>query len=443
MVWKLPLVPPGAEGAELTAGQDGTVIRRSILPGGVRVITEQMPGLRSASIGAWLGVGSRDESSGHYGSTHFLEHLLFKGTKSRSAVEIATAFDEVGGESNAGTGKEHTVYFARILDTDLPMAVDVISDMLTSALIDEDALELERGVILEELAMNEDDPSDVVHEKFATAVLGTNPLGRPIGGTPATIKAVPRGAVWEHYQGHYRPETLVVTAAGGVDHETFVAQVQAALKKGGWDLTEAIAPAARRTQIRDIAEFGSGSTQVFNRKVEQANVIVGSIGIAATDERRFALTVMNTILGGSMSSRLFQEIRERRGLVYATYSFASSFSDTGIFGMYAGCAPGNVAKVEELLHAELEKMGKFGPTPEELTRAKGQLSGSIVLGLEDTGSRMSRMGMAELVHGELLSIEDSLARINAVTAEQVQAIAAELAARPRTVVKVGPFEETK
>jgi len=441
MPWNLPLVPAGAEGSDFTAGQDGTVIRRTILPGGVRVFTEQMPGLRSVSIGAWLGVGSRDETNGHFGSTHFLEHLLFKGTKTRSAMDIATSFDEVGGETNAGTGKEHTVYYAKVLDSDSPMAVDVISDMVTSALLEKKDFELERGVILEELAMNEDDPSDVVHEKFAAAVLGDHALGRPIGGTPETIKAVPRDAVWDHYKSHYRPDTLVFTAAGGVDHDKFVGQVQEALIKGGWDLSEAIAPAPRRNQITDIAEFGSGSTVVIPRRVEQANVIVGCIGIAATDERRFALTVMNAILGGSMSSRLFQEIREKHGLVYSTYSFASNYADTGIFGLYGGCTPANVEKVEELLHAELEKIGEFGVTDEELKRAKGQLSGGIVLGLEDSGSRMSRLGMAELVHGELLSIEESLERINGVTAEQVQAIAAELASRPRTTVRVGPFQE--
>jgi len=439
MPWKLPLVPAGAEGSEFTAGQDGTTIRRSVLPGGVRVLTESMPGLRSVSIGAWLGVGSRDETKGHFGSTHFLEHLLFKGTPTRSAMDIATAFDEVGGETNAGTGKEHTVYYARVLDTDLPMAVDVICDMVTSALLEKEEFERERQVILEELAMNEDDPSDVVHEKFAAAVLGDHPLGRPIGGTPQTIKAVPRDAVWDHFKNHYRPETLVVTAAGGVEHDQFVELVQEALVKGGWDLDGAVAPAVRRQQITDIAEFGTGSTQVIPRNVEQANVIVGCIGIAATDERRFALTVLNAILGGGMSSRLFQEVREKRGLVYSTYSFASNSSDTGIFGLYAGCSPANVEVVEKLLHAELEKMGEHGVTAEELKRAKGQLCGSIVLGLEDSGSRMSRLGMAELVHGELLPIEESLERINAVTAEQVQQLAAELAARPRTTVRVGPF----
>ena len=439
MAWDLPLVAAGEEGSELTAGQDGTVIRRTILPGGVRVLTEQMPGLRSVSIGAWLGVGSRDESSGHFGSTHFLEHLLFKGTKNRTAMDIATSFDEVGGESNAGTGKEHTVYYAKIQDTDLPMAVDVIMDMVTSALIDPVALETERGVILEELAMNEDDPTDVAHEKFAVAVLGDTPIGRPIGGTPETIKAVPRDAVWEHYKQHYRPDTLVVTAAGSVEHDAFVQQVQNRLAAGGWELAAGVAPAARRSTITDDTELADGSVVTITRPVEQANVIVGCLGYSATDDRRFALTVLSAILGGSMSSRLFQEIREKKGLVYSTYSFAANHAETGVFGLYAGCAPGNVEIVEQLLHDELEKIGKDGVTDDEMRRTIGQICGGIVLGLEDSGSRMSRLGMSEIVYGELLSIEDSLAKVRAVTKEQVQEIAAELAGRPRTVVRVGPF----
>ena len=439
MAWELPLVAAGEQGAELSAGQDGTTIRRSILPGGVRVLTEQMPGIRSVSIGAWLGVGSRDEMTGHYGSTHFLEHLLFKGTKNRSAMDIAISFDEVGGESNAGTGKEHTVYYAKIQDTDLPMAVDVIMDMVTSASLDPVALETERGVILEELAMNEDDPTDVAHEKFATAVLGDTPIGRPIGGTPETIKAVPRDAVWEHYKQHYRPDTLVVAAAGSVDHDAFVTQVQEALIKGGWDLSQNVAPAPRRNTEYGGEPLAAGSTVTIPRPVEQANVIVGCIGYSATDDRRFALTVLNAILGGSMSSRLFQEIREKKGLVYSTYSFAANHAETGVFGLYAGCAPGNAEIVEQLLHDELEKIGKDGVTDDEMRRAIGQICGGIVLGLEDSGSRMSRLGMSEIVYGELLSIEDSLAKVRAVTKEQVQDIAAELAGRPRTVVRVGPF----
>ncbi|MFI2752719.1 M16 family metallopeptidase [Cellulomonas sp. P22] len=436
----LPLVGPGEPGSELTAGQDGgALVRRSVLPGGVRVLTEHMPGLRSATVGAWVGVGSRDERDGHHGSTHFLEHLLFKGTARRSAMDIAEAFDEVGGEANASTGKEHTCYYARVLDSDLPMAVDVIADMVTSARLDTGELETERGVILEELAMNDDDPSDVVHELFSTAVLGTHPLGRPIGGTPDTIRAVPRDAVWEHYREHYRPSTLVVTAAGGVDHDDLCAQVEKALIDGGWDLT-AQRPGARR----DVGGTPDGVPHegvetTVHRATEQANVIIGGTGLTATDPRRFTLSVLNAVLGGGMSSRLFQEIREKRGLAYSTYSFASGHADTGIFGLYAGCTPAKVDQVVELLISEWERLADGGISQAELERSIGQLSGSLVLGMEDTGSRMSRLGKSELVHGELLSLDDTLDRIRAVTATDVQELAAELAARPRSMVRIGPF----
>ncbi|WP_125775236.1 M16 family metallopeptidase [Antribacter gilvus] len=440
MTWHLPLVADGEPGAELTAGQDGATIRRTILPGGVRVLTEQMPGQRSATVGAWVGVGSRDETDGHFGSTHFLEHLLFKGTTRRTAMDIAEAFDAVGGEANAATGKEHTCYYARVLDTDLPMAIDVISDMVTSARLDADELETERGVILEELAMNDDDPGDVAHEEFSAAVLGKHPLGRPIGGTPDTIRDVPREAVLEHYRWHYRPETLVVTAAGGVDHETLVDQVTEALTAGGWSLDEPVAPRARRSDVEDLDGVPTeGVALTIRRTVEQANIVIGSTGLSATDDRRFALSVLNAALGGGMSSRLFQEIREKRGLAYTTYSFASGHGGVGTFGLYAGCAPAKVDQVTDLLVSELERLAADGITGAELDRSIGQLSGGLVLGLEDSGSRMSRLGKAELVYGELLSVAESLERIKAVTADDVRALAEDLAARPRSVVRVGPF----
>jgi predicted Zn-dependent peptidase len=436
----LPLVAPGQPGSDLTAGQAGDGdVRRSVLPGGVRLLTEHVPGMRSASVGAWVGVGTRDETDGHHGSTHFLEHLLFKGTARRTAMDIAEAFDEVGGEANAATGKEHTCYYARVLDEDLPMAVDVIADMVTSARLDADELETERGVILEELAMNDDDPSDVAHERFATVVLGEHPLGRPIGGTPDTIRAVPRDAVWEHYRQHYRPETLVVTAAGNVDHEALAAQVVRALHDGGWALHEGAAPTARRGAADALPVTAGASRVTVRRATEQANVIVGGTGLTATDPRRFTLSVLNAALGGGMSSRLFQEIREKRGLAYSTYSFASGHADTGVFGLYAGCTPGKVDEVTELLVAELERLADGGITDAELRRSVGQLSGGLVLGLEDSGSRMSRLGKSELVHGELLSTQESLDRVRAVTARDVQELAADLASRPRSVVRVGPF----
>ena len=441
MPLSLPLVAPGSPGADLVVGQDGgAAVRRTVLPGGVRVLTEHMPGLRSATVGAWVGVGSRDETSGHFGSTHFLEHLLFKGTARRSAMDIAEAFDAVGGEANAATGKEHTCYYARVLDSDVPMAVDVIADMVTSARLDADELETERGVILEELAMNDDDPSDVAHEQFAAAVLGDHPLGRPIGGTPATIRAVPRAAVRDHYVEHYVPSTLVVTAAGGVDHDALCAQVLAAVRAGGWELAPDARPAGRR-DTAPAAIDAVATELVVHRATEQANVILGGPSLASSDDRRFALSVLTTVLGGGMSSRLFQEIREKRGLAYSVYAFSSGHADAGVLGLYAGCAPSKVDEVVALLDSEWARFATDGITPAERERAVGQLSGGLVLGLEDTGSRMTRLGKAELVHGELLSQAESLARIQAVTAADVRVLAAELAAQPRSIVRVGPFAD--
>ncbi|WP_427016978.1 M16 family metallopeptidase [Pseudarthrobacter sp. P1] len=444
----LPLTAAATDGsatvdsAVISGGTGGATVRRSVLPGGVRVLTESMPGQRSATIGFWVGVGSRDEAEGQHGSTHFLEHLLFKGTKRRTALEIASAFDEVGGESNAATAKESTCYYARVLDSDLAMAIDVIADMITSAVLDPAELEQERDVILEEIAMDSDDPTDVAHEKFVAAVLGGHALGRPIGGTPEAIKAVPRDSVWEHYQRHYRPETLVITAAGGLDHDDVCARVLSALQTAGWPLDDGATPVARRSAT-PVAIEGTAGLHVYNRQVEQANIILGCPSIVATDTRRFVMSVLNAVLGGGMSSRLFQEIREKRGLVYSTYSFASAYADAGYFGMYAGCAPAKVGQVVSLLTAELEKLADGGITDVELAKAIGQLSGGIVLALEDTGSRMSRLGRAELVSGEFLDIDETLGRIRSVTRDEVQALARELADAPRTITVVGPFAETE
>ncbi|GAC1500321.1 MAG: pitrilysin family protein [Pseudarthrobacter sp.] len=443
----MPVVPLPLEqnqpGDTLVHGSDGgSVVRRSVLPGGVRVLTEAMPGQRSATIGFWVGVGSRDEAPGQHGSTHFLEHLLFKGTKRRTALEIASAFDEVGGESNAATAKESTCYFARVLDTDLPMAIDVIADMITGAVLDPAEMEQERDVILEEIAMDSDDPTDVAHENFVAAVLGTHPLGRPIGGTPAAIRAVARDSVWDHYRRYYRPDELVITAAGGLEHDVVCNLVVDALHSAGWSLESDAAPVDRRSTER--AEIvGTAGLHVVKRAVEQANIIMGCPTIVATDERRYVMSVLNAVLGGGMSSRLFQEIREKRGLVYSTYSFASSYADAGYFGMYAGCTPSKVRQVLDLLGRELDKLAEGGISDDELRKAVGQLCGGIVLALEDTGSRMSRLGRAELVSGEYQDIDETLRLIKSVTVQEVQDLARELAAAPRTVTVVGPFEESE
>lgn len=439
---ELPLVAPEEQGSEFTAGQDGgDVIRRSILPGGIRVLTEHMPGQRSATIGAWVGVGSRDETHDHFGSTHFLEHLLFKGTASRSALDIAEEFDAVGGEANAATGKEYTCYYARVLDSDLPLATSVICDMVTSARIDESDLETERGVILEELAMNDDDPTDVAHERFAELVYRDHPLGRPIGGTPAAISAVPRDSVVAHYRAHYRPDTLVISAAGGVNHDHLCESVLNAVAAGGWDTSSLRAPAARRDTTLAEISVAAGNALTISRTTEQANVILGGAGITSTDPRRFALSVLSAILGGGMSSRLFQEVREKRGLAYSVYSFGSTHADAGSFGLYAGCAPSKVRDVIRILGAEWDRIAGDGITPDELKRAVGQLRGSLVLGMEDSGSRMNRLGKAELVTGELMTLDESLERVSSVTAADVNELAQVLAATPRSLVVVGPFHE--
>jgi predicted Zn-dependent peptidase len=359
-------------------------------------------------------------------------------------MDIATAFDAVGGEANAVTGKEHTCYYARVLDEDVDMASDVLLDMVTAARLDVEDVESERGVILEELAMNDDDPADVVHERFAELVLGGHPLGRPIGGTPQTIGAVGRDDIAEHYREHYDAPGLVVTAAGGIDHDALVAAVAAQLSGTGWSLPESAAPRPRRgadgAREIPVGELGAGGELVVRRPTEQANVILGTVGLTANDDRRYVMSMLNAVLGGGMSSRLFQEIRERRGLAYSVYSFASGYSDSGWFGLYAGCAPGKVDEVVTLLRAGLEELAEHGVGEEELARAKGQVGGGLVLGLEDSGSRMTRLGRAELVHGAFMSIDSTLAAVRAVTADQVRALAVELAARPRSLAVVGPFD---
>jgi predicted Zn-dependent peptidase len=418
----------------------GSSIRRTVLPSGVRVLTETMPSAQSASVSFSVAVGSRDETNGHHGSTHFLEHLLFKGTKKRTALDIAIEFDKIGGSSNASTGKEHTGYYARVQDTALPVAVDVIADMLTSSLIDPVEFENERTVILEELAMNEDDPEDVAHEAFCAAVLGDHPLGRPIGGTPETIKAVTRDAVWDYYKGNYRPQDLVVAAAGGVDHDVLIKQVEHALAEAGWDLSVRNTPVARRVLAQAEIERGS-ALNVINRPTQQANVLVGVQGLIANDPRRFAMGILNTVLGGGMSSRLFQEIREKRGLAYSVYSFNQGYSDGAFFGLYAGCSPQKTQEVTRLMIEELDKVANDGITQAEFELAIGNISGSLALKFESTQSRMSRLVSSEVVTGEFVDLNESLALFKAVTLEDIRGLAADIAGRERSIVAVGELKE--
>jgi len=397
-----------------------------------------MPSVRSVSFGVWVGVGSRDETLAQAGSSHYLEHLLFKGTKRRDALEISAALDAVGGEMNAFTAKEYTCFYARVLDNDLPIAVDVISDMMTSSLVRSVDVDSERGVILEEIAMHEDDPGDVVHDAFAEALYGDTPLGRPILGTVDSINSLKRSAINGYYRRRYKPENMVVAVAGNVDHAKVVRLVSKAFAPAlaGSDAL----PAAPRVGGR-APSSNLGVSSVVRRPTEQAHLVLGMPALARVDERRFALGVLNAALGGGMSSRLFQEVREKRGLAYSVYSYAAHHAETGMFGVYAGCQPNRVHEVLNICREQLAMAAYSGITAEELVRGKGQLAGSLVLGLEDTGSRMSRLGKSELVYGELLTVDEVLARIDAVSLDDVRAVASEVLSAKPTLAVIGPFED--
>lgn len=424
----------------LLKGENGIgTVRRTTLPGGLRIVTETLPSVRSATFGIWANVGSRDETPTLNGATHYLEHLLFKGTAKRSALDISAALDAVGGEMNAFTAKEYTCYYARVLDTDLPLAIDVVCDMLTGSLIEASDVDAERGVILEEIAMTEDDPGDCVHDLFAHTMLGDTPLGRPVLGTVDTINALTRDQIARFYRKHYDPTHLVVAAAGNVDHAKVVRQVRAAFEKAGALGRTDATPVAPRSGAKTIR--AAGRVEVLGRKTEQAHVVLGMPGLARTDERRWALGVLNTALGGGMSSRLFQEVREKRGLAYSVYSYTSGFADCGLFGVYAGCRPSQVHDVLRICRDELDRVATEGLSDEEIGRAIGQLSGSTVLGLEDTGALMNRIGKSELCWGDQMSVDDMLARIATVTPDEIREVARDVLGQRPSLSVIGPLKD--
>ncbi|MEV0969433.1 M16 family metallopeptidase [Microtetraspora glauca] len=423
----------------LYPGKDGAgVIRRTVLPGGLRVVTETMPTVRSVAVGMWVGIGSRDEAPEHTGATHFLEHLLFKGTPTRDAMEISASIEGIGGEINAFTAKEYTCYYARVLDEDLPLAIDVLADVVTSSLITPEDVESERGVILEEIAMHDDDPSDVVHEQFSAELYGDTPIGRPILGNDDSINALTRDRIHEYYQRYYLPPTTVVSVAGNVNHERVVELVATAYQRAG-ALTGPATPAPPRLDGPGV-EQRSG-VRVIDRPTEQANLVLGTTGVSRGDDRRFALGVLNAALGGGMSSRLFQEIREKRGLAYSAYSYTSQYADTGQFGIYVGCLPSKIDDVLKICRDEVARVVAEGITTEEIARGKGQMRGGLVLGLEDTGSRMSRIGKSELVYEQLMSVDEVLTRIEGVTPDDINAVAQDILNRPLTLAVIGPYAD--
>ncbi|CAA9236250.1 MAG: FIG007959: peptidase, M16 family [uncultured Corynebacteriales bacterium] len=422
----------------LGTGSGGEVIRRTVLPGGLRVVTEQVPGARSAAVGIWVGVGARDETPALSGASHFLEHLLFKGTTTRSALDIAVAVDNVGGDLNAFTSREHTCYYAHVLGEDLPMAVDLVCDVVTDAVIAPPDVESERGVILEEIAMRDDDPSDLVGDLFGEALFGPTPLGRPVIGDIATIETLRRDQIAGYWKRRYTPDTMVVAVAGAVDHAEVVRRVRASF---GARLDSDAVPRPPRAGGRP-GRTPARRISVTDRPTEQANLVLGSSGLARTDDRRYALGVLNNALGGGMSSRLFQEIREKRGLAYSVYSFAAQYAGAGQFGVSVGCHPAKVPEVLSLVREQLAEVAEHGVSDAEVARGQGQSRGGLVLGLEDNSTRMSRIGKGELAYGEVLTVDDVLARIAAVTPEDCREVAADVLRRPLCLAVVGPFAES-
>ena len=412
-------------------------VRRTVLPSGLRIVTEEVPSVRSAAIGIWVNVGSRDETPAVAGASHFLEHLLFKGTTRRSALEITVTVEAVGGEMNAFTSKEYTCFYARVIDTDLPMAIDVVSDLITSSIVSALDVDAERKVVLEEIAMRDDDPSDLVHDLYAETYYGDTQLGRPILGTIKSIKEMSRSSVFNYYKKRYLPQDLVVAVAGNIKHKRVVAMVEEALSRDNF-LNVKGAPQIRpNTPVKTKPLQSVG---LLTRKTEQAHMFYGMEGVARSDERRFAMGVLASALGGGMSSRLFQEIREKRGLAYSVYAYAQQFAGSGQIGFYAGCNPSKAIEVVEIIREVLADVAENGMSHEEIERAKGAVRGSLVLSQEDSASRMSRIGKNEIVYGQVMGFDDILKAIARVNPTDVREIASEYLTKSPTLALVGPFK---
>jgi predicted Zn-dependent peptidase len=414
-------------------------VKRTVHSSGLRIVTEEVPSVRSAAVGIWVNVGSRDEAPATAGASHFLEHLLFKGTPTRTALEISSAIESVGGEMNAFTSKEYTCFYARVIDTDLPMAIEVVSDLITSSIVTALDVDAERKVVLEEIAMRDDDPSDLVHDLFSDTYYGDTQIGRPILGTIESINNMSRNTVFNYYKKKYKPSDLVVAVAGNIKHKRVVAMVEEALSRDNF-LDVVGTPNIRpNTPIKRGPQTPVG---LMYRKTEQAHMLYGMEGVARADERRFAMGVLSAALGGGMSSRLFQEIREKRGLAYSVYAYSQQFAGSGTLGFYAGCNPTKAVEVVEIIREILSDVADNGMSHEEIERAKGAVRGSLVLSQEDSGSRMSRIGKNEIVYGQVMDFDDILKAISRVSAEDVRQIASEYLTKTPTLALVGPFKNT-
>jgi predicted Zn-dependent peptidase len=392
------------------------MVTAETFPSGLRLVTEQMPHVRSVTVGVWLTRGSRHESDAESGVAHFVEHMLFKGTASRSAQQIAQAIDSIGGQLDAFTAKEYASYFIKVLDEHLPVALDLLSDMILRPALAPDDVAKEQSVILEEIKMVEDAPDDLVHELFAQQFWSRHPLGRPILGTPDTVSSFSSEGLRRYFERTYAASHLVVVAAGHLEHPRLRDMVEHAFA------SLPIRPASAPTEPPGVTP----GVVLRHKDIEQSHVCLGTGAYPYAHVDRHVLYVLNTILGGSMSSRLFQHIREDRGLAYAVFSNLTAYSDAGLLTVYAGCASDKVHEVVDLTLAELGEISRVEVPADELRRAKDHLKGSLMLGLESTSSRMSHLARQELYFGRQFTLDYTLDRIEAVTAADVQRVASDL-----------------
>ncbi len=406
--------------------------QRVVLDNGVQILTEDIPHVRSLALGVWVDVGSRDEPEEMAGISHFIEHLLFKGTGKRTARQIAEALDAVGGQLNAFTTKEFTCYYARVMDEYFDLALDVLSDMVFNPLFKPEDIDRERNVILEEIKMYEDTPDELVHDVFATTIWRGHSLGRPIIGNAQIIGSLSREQVIGYYQQNYAPANLVVAVAGNINHQEAVEKLRRVFGS-------VRGQAAARRKIRPVPH---PSVTCRQKETEQIHLCMGGPGLPLDHEQIYVLQIINTILGGGLSSRLFQEVRESRGLAYSIYSYHSSYRDTGLFCVYAGLSKNNVAQVMELVCNEIRDIQKNGITDDELRRAKDQMKGNLFLSLENVSTRMSRLAKSQLYLGKVVPPEEVVEKINQVTAEQIREVARSmLVPEDFAIASVGPWDD--
>ncbi|WP_312562302.1 pitrilysin family protein [Anaerospora sp.] len=406
--------------------------QKSVLPNGIRVVSEAIPYVKSVTLGVWVGTGSRSEQQHNHGISHFIEHLLFKGTTSRSAKDIAEVVDEVGGQLNAFTAKEYTCYYIKVVDTHMELAIDILSDMLINSRFDPEDIAREREVVLEEVKMYEDSPDELVHDIHLDRNWSGHALGRNILGTAESISAFDRSLVLDYYHDFYTPDNMVVAAAGNLSHELLVELTDRFFSKLASKKAAVVHPVPLLTP-----------TRIFQAKdTEQVNLCLGTVSVAQNAPEIYPVHILNNILGGGISSRLFQSIREERGLAYSVYSYQTNYSDAGLLTVYAGTRPANTEQVIQLILAEISKLKKAGITEKELTRAKEQIKGSLLLGLESSSSRMSRIGKMEITLGKFITLDEVVEKIEQVTVPTIQSITEQLF-RPETFcfTALGPVDE--